>query len=145
MQWGNVLGLSTNPTYSNTVTIGSITNQFTHQVWVDGCGNTVLDAWSEIGGPHGTDANLNAQYVIPFLGLDKVGPVDPEDPDVYCGHAQRGRPHLNAARTTFVADNGQRLARPIHLHRVDVAPQPMSPRSRAWVSTPCISTRNRLI
>jgi poly(hydroxyalkanoate) depolymerase family esterase len=112
MQWGNVLGLSTNPTYSNTLTISGITNQWTHQVWVDGCGNTVLDAWTEIGGGHGTDVNLNAQYVIPFLGLDQVGPVDPEDPDVYCGHAQRGRPHLNAARTTFVGDNGQRLRGP---------------------------------
>jgi endoglucanase len=112
MQWGNVLGCSTNPTYSNTVTIAGITNQWTHQVWVDACSNVALDAWSEIGGGHGTDANLNAQYVIPFLGLDKVGPVDPEDPDVYCGHAQRGRPHLNAARTTFVGDNGQRLRGP---------------------------------
>ena len=112
MQWCNVLGLSTNSTYSNTLTIGSITNQFTHQVWVDGCGNTVLDAWTEIGGPHGTDANLNSQYVIPFLGLDKIGPVDPEDPEVYCGHVQRGRPHLNAAHTTFVADNGQPLRGP---------------------------------
>ena len=64
MQWGNVLGLSTNPTYSNTVTISGITNQWTHQVWVDGCRNAVLDAWTEIGGGHGTDANLNAQYVI---------------------------------------------------------------------------------
>ncbi len=112
MQWGNVLGLSSSPTYSNTVTIAGITNQWTHQVWVDSCGNVALDAWTEIGGPHGTDANLKAQYVIPFLGLDKVGPVDPEDPDVYCGHAQRGRPHLNAARTTFVGDNGQRLRGP---------------------------------
>jgi poly(hydroxyalkanoate) depolymerase family esterase len=112
IQWGNVLGLSSNPTYSNTVTIAGITNQWTHQVWVDGCGNTALDAWSEIGGGHGTDANLNAQYVIPFLGLDKVGPVDPGDPDIYCGHVQRGRPHLNAARTTFVGDNNQRLRGP---------------------------------
>jgi poly(hydroxyalkanoate) depolymerase family esterase len=111
-QWGDVLGLGVNPTYSNTVTIGSITNQFTHQVWVDACGNTALDAWSEIGGGHGTDANLNAQYVIPFLGLDKVGPVDPEDPTIYCGHTQRARPHLNAARTTFIGDNGQRLRGP---------------------------------
>ena len=112
VQWGNVLGLSANPAYSNSVTIGSITNQFSHQAWVDGCGNIALDAWSEIGGGHGTDANLNAQYVIPFLGLDKVGPVDPEDPEVYCNHGQRGRPHLNAARTTFVGDNGQRLRGP---------------------------------
>ena len=112
MQWGNVLGLSSNPTYSNTVTIAGITNQWTHPVWVDGCSNVMLEAWSEVGGGHGTDANLNAQYVIPFLGLDKVGPVEPEDPDVYCGHTQRGRPHLNAARSTFVGDNGQGLRGP---------------------------------
>ena len=27
----------------------------------------VRAAWSEQNGPHGTDANLNATYVIPFL------------------------------------------------------------------------------
>jgi endoglucanase len=112
LQWGNVLGLSSTPTYSNTLTIAGITNQWTRLVWVDSCSNVVLDAWTEIGGGHGTDANLNAQYVIPFLGLDKVGPVDPGDPDVFCGHFQRGRPTLNAARTTFVADNGERLRGP---------------------------------
>ena len=76
-QWGNVLGLSTNPASSNMLTILSITNQWIHQSWQDPCGDTVLDAWSEINGPHGTDANLNARYVIPFLGLDQVGPTDP--------------------------------------------------------------------
>jgi acetylxylan esterase len=77
MQWGNVLGLSTNPSSSNLLTILSITNQWIHQTWQDPCGDTVLDAWSEINGPHGTDANLNARYVIPFLGLDQLGPTDP--------------------------------------------------------------------
>jgi acetylxylan esterase len=81
MQWGNVLGLSVNPTTTTTgVKIGNITNDWTHQVWKDSCGNALLDAWSEIGGGHGTDANLNAQYVIPFLGLDHVGPADPVSP-----------------------------------------------------------------
>ncbi len=106
MQWGNVLGLSTNPTTTTTVMIPNITNQWTHQVWKDAGGATLLDAWSEINGPHGTDANLDAQYVIPFLGLDKVGPVD------LGSGSQRSRPRLNAARTTFVADDGQDLRGP---------------------------------
>jgi hypothetical protein len=75
MQWGNVLGLSVSPTSSTTVTF--VNHQWTHQIWQDACGNTLIDAWSEINGPHGTDANLNAQYVIPFLGLDNTGSVDP--------------------------------------------------------------------
>ena len=106
MQWGNVLGLSTNPTSTTTVIIPSITNQWTHQVWKDTNGATRLEAWSEIGGGHGTDANLSARYVIPFLGLDKVGPAD------LGAGGPRGRPKLNAARTTFVADNGQPLRGP---------------------------------
>ena len=106
MQWGNVLGLSTNPTSTTTVIIPNITNQWTHQVWKDTNGATLLDAWSEINGPHGTDANLSARYVIPFLGLDKVGLVD------LGAGGQRGRPKLNAAHTTFAADNGQPLRGP---------------------------------
>ena len=106
MQWGNVLGLNTDPTTTTTVIIPNITNQWTHQVWKDTNGATLLDAWTEINGPHGTDANLSARYVIPFLGLDKVGPAD------LGAGGQRGRPKLNAARTTFVADNGQPLRGP---------------------------------
>ena len=106
MQWGNVLGLSTNPTTTTTVIIPNITNQWTHQVWKDTNSATLLDAWTEINGPHGTDANLSARYVIPFLGLDKVGPAD------LGAGGQRGRPKLNAAHTTFVADNGQPLRGP---------------------------------
>ena len=73
-QWTDVLGLSTNPTFTTTVTLPSITNQWTRQIWQDSCSNTVLDAWSEINGPHGTDANFDAQYVIPFLGSTKQVP-----------------------------------------------------------------------
>ena len=70
-QWTNVLSLSSTPTSTTTVTIGS--NQYTHQAWLDSLGNTVLDAWSETGGGHGTDALFNANYVIPFLNLNRVG------------------------------------------------------------------------
>jgi len=74
-QWSNVLGLSGNGT-STSVTISG--HPYTRQQWQDSCGYTVLDAWTEVGGPHGTDANLNATYEIPFFGLDKSGPTDPQ-------------------------------------------------------------------
>lgn len=107
MQWGNVLGLSTSPTASNTATIAGVTNQWIHQVWKDTNGAIMLDAWADIGGDHGpSDALFKARYVIPFLGLDKAGLVDPG------AGGQRGRPKLNAARTTFVVDNGQPLRGP---------------------------------
>jgi len=69
-QWTDVLGLSTNATFSTTVTFAS--HQWTHQIWPGSSGAPALDAWSEYNGPHGTDANLNAAYVIPFMGLDGV-------------------------------------------------------------------------
>jgi len=74
-EWTNVLGLSTTPTTTATVSLSS--HSWTRQSWKDSCGNTVLDAWLEANGPHGTDANLNSTYVIPFLGLDKAGATDP--------------------------------------------------------------------
>jgi acetylxylan esterase len=75
-EWTNVLGLPTAPTSTTTVSLASKT--WTRQSWQDSCGFTVLDAWAEQNGPHGTSANLNATYTIPFLGLDKAGDVDPE-------------------------------------------------------------------
>ncbi len=75
-EWTNVLGLSMNPTSTTMVSLNNHT--WTRQSWQSSCGVTVLDAWAEQNGPHGTDANLNATYVIPFLGLDKSGDVDPE-------------------------------------------------------------------
>ncbi len=78
MQWSNVLGLDPDPTYTTTESIAGITNQWTHRVWKDENGASLLDAWADIGGDHGpSDALFLAEYVIPFLGLDKVGPVDP--------------------------------------------------------------------
>jgi acetylxylan esterase len=75
-EWTNVLGLGTSPTSTTTVTLSGKT--WTRQSWQSACGFTVLDAWLEKGGPHGTSANFNSQYVIPFLALDKSGDVDPE-------------------------------------------------------------------
>src|SRR4029079_1482700 len=74
-EWTNILGLPTNPTSTTTVSLAS--HSWTRQTWNNACGAAVLDAWGEMNGPHGTDANFNAQYTIPFLGLDKTGDVDP--------------------------------------------------------------------
>lgn len=75
-EWTNVLGLAATPTSTTMVTLNN--HQWTRQSWQSSCGFTVLDAWAETNGPHGTDANLNATYVIPFLSLDQAGPIDPE-------------------------------------------------------------------
>src|SRR5213079_1547346 len=70
-QWTNVLGLNSTPASTTTVSIGG--HDYTHQAWLDSSGITVLDAWSETNGGHATDALLNANYVIPFMELDRVG------------------------------------------------------------------------
>jgi acetylxylan esterase len=75
-EWTNVLGLTTSPTTTTTVSFKS--HSWTRQSWQDSCGYTVLDAWLEASGPHGTDANLDSTYVIPFLALDKSGATDPQ-------------------------------------------------------------------
>ena len=77
-EWTNVLGLSTNPTSMEMgVALGN--HQATRQRWQNACGQVVLDAFTSIGGDHGpSDALFKAQYVVPFLGLDKTGAVDPE-------------------------------------------------------------------
>jgi len=74
----NLLNLSTMPTSTVTgLTLG--THQATRQEWQNSCGYLVLDAFSSIGGDHGpSDALFAAQYVVPFLGLDSIGAVDPE-------------------------------------------------------------------
>ena len=77
-EWTNVLGLATNPTSTTTgLTLG--THQATRQQWKDACGYVVLDAFTSLGGDHGpSDTLFNATYVVPFLGLDQTGAVDPE-------------------------------------------------------------------
>jgi poly(hydroxyalkanoate) depolymerase family esterase len=76
-EWTNVLGLSTDPTVASTG-VSFADHSWDHQSWQNSCGYTVLDVWAEQDGPHNTDAPLNAQYVIPFLGLDQTGSTDPQ-------------------------------------------------------------------
>jgi hypothetical protein len=77
-EWTNLLGLSTDPSSSQTgITLG--THQAKRQQWKNSCGYVVLDAFTSVGGDHGpSDCLFVSQYVIPFLGLDKTGAVDPE-------------------------------------------------------------------
>ena len=77
-QYINLLNLSTSPTKTNTgLTLG--THQATEQQWNNACGYLVLDTFDSIGGDHGpSDALFVPQYVVPFLGLDKTSPTDPE-------------------------------------------------------------------
>jgi hypothetical protein len=75
-QWTNILGLDIQPSSTTTVTLSG--KSWTRQSWQSTCGFTVLDAWLEKGGIHNIDANLNAQYVVPFLGLDNAGDADPQ-------------------------------------------------------------------
>jgi acetylxylan esterase len=76
-EWTNVLGLDTNPTSTDTgLTLGS--HQATRQRWKDSCGYVVFEAWTSIGGDHGPSDCLFNSNVVPFLGLDQTGDVDPE-------------------------------------------------------------------
>jgi len=78
VEWTDVLGLSTNPT-TTTMGVSLGTHQATRQQWKNACGYVTLDTFLSIGGDHGpSDALFQAQYVVPFLGLDQVGAVDPE-------------------------------------------------------------------
>jgi acetylxylan esterase len=77
-EWTNVLGLAMSPTTTTmNLTLGS--HKATRQQWQNSCGYVVLDGFTSIGGDHGpSDALFNSSYVIPFLGLDNTGAVDPE-------------------------------------------------------------------
>ena len=76
-EWTNVLGLSTTPTSTASgLTLG--THQATRQRWKNSCGYVVLEVWTSIGGDHGPSDCLFNSNVVPFLGLDKTGAVDPE-------------------------------------------------------------------
>ncbi|MEO8183484.1 MAG: PHB depolymerase family esterase [Deltaproteobacteria bacterium] len=77
-QWTDVLGLVPAPTMTaDDLSLGD--HRATRQTWQNACGHPVLDAFTSLGGDHGpSDALFVAQYVIPFLGLDVIGAVDPE-------------------------------------------------------------------
>jgi acetylxylan esterase len=99
-EWTNVLGLVTNPTTPSTsVQIGS--HMWDHESWQSSCGYTVLDVWTEPGGPHNTDAPLNEQYVIPFLGLDDIGSTDPEV--AQCGSSSSSSSTTNSSSSSSIS------------------------------------------
>ena len=77
-EWTNVLSLGSTPTATDTgLTLG--THQAKRQTWKNACGYAELDAFTSIGGDHGpSDTLFVAKYVVPFLGLDKTGALDPE-------------------------------------------------------------------
>jgi poly(hydroxyalkanoate) depolymerase family esterase len=75
-EWTDVLGLSLTPTSTTMLTFNG--HMWTREMWQDACGFTLLDAFTEQGGPHNTDASEDATYVIPFLALDDTGPMDPQ-------------------------------------------------------------------
>ena len=94
VEWTDVLSLSTNPT-TTTMGVSLGNHQATRQQWKNSCGYVVLDTFLSIGGDHGpSDALFQAQYVVPFLGLDQVGAVDPEI--AQCGSGGGGGPAARA-------------------------------------------------
>lgn len=76
-QWRDVLELAETPSEETTgIALGN--HQAVRQTWDAECGYPVLDAFTSIGGDHGpSDALFVAEYLIPFLGLDQPGPIDP--------------------------------------------------------------------
>lgn len=85
-EWTNVLNLPTTPTSTDeTLTLGNNPpHKASRQSWKNSCGYVTLDTFVEHkdaqgGGDHGpSDTLFVATYVVPFLGLDKTGDVDPE-------------------------------------------------------------------
>jgi poly(hydroxyalkanoate) depolymerase family esterase len=77
-EWTNVHGLGTDPTTMDSgVAVGN--HDANRLQWENSCGVVVVDAFQSLGGDHGpSDALFLAEYVIPFLGLDQPGLVDPE-------------------------------------------------------------------
>ncbi len=65
-EWTDVLGLSLTPTSTTMLTFNG--HMWTREMWQDACGFTLLDAFTEQGGPHNTDASEDATYVIPLPG-----------------------------------------------------------------------------
>jgi poly(hydroxyalkanoate) depolymerase family esterase len=76
-QWSDVLGLEPLPTSTQSgLQLGS--HLATRQTWTGECGRPVLDAFTSLGGDHGpSDALFLAEHLVPFLGLDDTGLVDP--------------------------------------------------------------------
>jgi MYXO-CTERM domain-containing protein len=91
-EWTNVLALPTTPT-STASGLKLGTHQATRQSWANSCGYVVLDALTSVGGDHGpSDALFQANFVLPFLGLDSQTAVNAAvDPEIQqCGGGGTG-------------------------------------------------------
>jgi len=91
-EWTNVLALPTTPT-STASGLKLGTHQATRQSWANSCGYVVLDALTSVGGDHGpADALFQANFVLPFLGLDSQTAVNAAvDPEIQqCGGGGTG-------------------------------------------------------
>jgi len=75
-QWTHVLELATSPTESEELTLGM--HPGLRQTWIGPCGLPALEAFTSLEGDHGpSDALFLAEHIVPFLGLDAPGLVDP--------------------------------------------------------------------
>lgn len=75
-QWTNVLELSASPSETENLTLGS--HQGLRETWTGPCGLPALEAFTSFEGDHGpSDALFLADHIVPFLGLDEPGLVDP--------------------------------------------------------------------
>jgi poly(hydroxyalkanoate) depolymerase family esterase len=74
-EWTNVLGLSTNPTSSDTG-YKAANATYDRQFWANACGYDVFEAWSSPGGTHSMP--YEEADILKFFGLDKAGGSDPE-------------------------------------------------------------------
>jgi poly(hydroxyalkanoate) depolymerase family esterase len=91
-EWTNVLALPTTPT-STASGLKLGTHQASRQSWANSCGYVVFDALTSIGGDHGpSDALFQANFVLPFLGLDSQTAVNAAvDPEIQqCGGGGTG-------------------------------------------------------
>jgi acetylxylan esterase len=130
-QYSNLLGLNETPTSTTEEHLLDVQNTFIHQVWQNACGDTLIDAYSEVGGNHGSDAWKPA-FWVPFLGLDVVGPDDPIMPcDGGCNPT---------AITPYVQVKGDSWQQTASMtvtsgNQVTFGPQPVS--SGAWSWSGC--------
>jgi poly(hydroxyalkanoate) depolymerase family esterase len=82
-EWTNVLGLNMTPTSTEASVKGSAAT-WSRQIWKNGCGYGVFEAWSASGAGHSMTYEEDA--IIAFLGLDKTD----GDPEADCSGGSDG-------------------------------------------------------
>jgi acetylxylan esterase len=74
-EWTNVLGLSMTPTSTDTGYMAA-NARFNRQFWKNGCGQTVIEAWTAPGATH--SMTYEEAEMLKFFGLNAAGVADPE-------------------------------------------------------------------